>query len=50
MPWQDGDALGGFYREASLAVVPSRYETFGLVALEALSLDGLLSHLAEVDW
>ena len=37
MPWQDGDALGGFYREASLAVVPSRYETFGLVALEALS-------------
>ena len=37
MPWQDREALSGFYREASLVVVPSRYETFGLVALEALS-------------
>ena len=37
MPWQERGALGGLYREASLVVVPSRYETFGLVALEALS-------------
>ena len=32
-----GEALSGLYREASLVVVPSRYETFGLVLRSPLS-------------
>ena len=35
--WQDGEALDNLYREAALTVISSRYETFGLVALESLS-------------
>jgi glycogen(starch) synthase len=33
----DHDALGAHYRAADLVVVPSRYEPFGLVALEAMA-------------
>jgi len=36
--WSSGPALTAHYREAALVVVPSRYEPFGLVALDALAL------------
>jgi glycosyltransferase involved in cell wall biosynthesis len=35
--WQTGDALVALYRQANVVVVPSRYEPFGLVALEAMA-------------
>ena len=38
--WLDADALAAWYRDAAALIVPSRYETFGLVALEAM-LHGL---------
>jgi glycogen(starch) synthase len=38
--WLDGDALAACYRDAAALVVPSRFETFGLVALEGM-LNGL---------
>jgi glycogen(starch) synthase len=34
--WLDGEALAAHYHDAAALVVPSRYETFGLVALEAM--------------
>jgi glycogen synthase len=34
--WLDGGALAAQYHDAAVLVVPSRYETFGLVALEAM--------------
>lgn len=38
--WLDAIALAGWYRDAAALIVPSRCETFGLVALEAM-LHGL---------
>jgi glycogen(starch) synthase len=35
--WQTGPALVSFYQQADVVVVPSRYEPFGLVALEAMA-------------
>ena len=35
LPPQPHDALADFYRAADVCVVPSRSESFGLVALEA---------------
>ena len=35
--WLGDDALHGLYRIADLCVIPSRYEPFGLVALEAMA-------------
>jgi glycosyltransferase involved in cell wall biosynthesis len=35
--WQTGDDLLRLYQEATAVVVPSRYEPFGLVAIEAMS-------------
>lgn len=35
--WLDSDALTELYRRAAVVVVPSHYETFGLVALEAMA-------------
>jgi glycogen synthase len=35
--WQTGDALVALYQQANVVVVPSRYEPFGLVALEAMA-------------
>ena len=37
LAWQDQAGLEVFYKRSSLVVVPSRYETFGLVAREAIS-------------
>lgn len=34
--WLDAAALAACYRDAAALIVPSRYETFGLVALEAM--------------
>lgn len=34
---QDQDALVNFYNAAQVVVVPSRYESFGMVALEAMA-------------
>lgn len=35
--WVQSEVLAGLYRAAEVAVVPSRYEPFGIVALEALA-------------
>jgi len=35
--WSDPDALADYYRTAELLLVPSRYEPFGIVALEAIA-------------
>lgn len=35
--WQTGDALVRLYQQAAIVAVPSRYEPFGLVALEAMA-------------
>ena len=35
--WQTGHALVALYQQANVVVVPSRYEPFGLVALEAMA-------------
>lgn len=35
--WQTGPALARLYQEAEMVVVPSAYEPFGLVALEAMA-------------
>ena len=37
VPWEGSEGVEAHYRKASLVLVPSRYETFGLVAREALS-------------
>ncbi|PIE15922.1 MAG: hypothetical protein CSA66_08035 [Proteobacteria bacterium] len=34
--WLDAEALSGLYARAALLLAPSRYETFGLVVLEAM--------------
>ena len=37
VPWEGPGGVEAHYRKAGLVLVPSRYETFGLVAREALS-------------
>ncbi len=37
MGWLSGDALEACYAQAGAAIVPSRFETFGLTALEAMA-------------
>jgi 1,4-alpha-glucan branching enzyme len=36
-PWQAGSALVDLYQQAQVVVVPSHYEPFGIVALEAMA-------------
>jgi len=38
LPWQTQPQLQALYRSAALTVLPSNYEPFGLVALEAVAL------------
>jgi glycosyltransferase involved in cell wall biosynthesis len=35
--WQSGDTLADYYKRAQVVVVPSYYEPFGIVALEAMA-------------
>lgn len=35
--WQSADALVALYQQANVVLVPSRYEPFGIVALEAMA-------------
>jgi glycosyltransferase involved in cell wall biosynthesis len=37
VPWQDRPGLAEIYRSATVLVMPSRWESFGLVAVEAMS-------------